>query len=35
MSQNRPEADRHGVIAGFQAEGEPVLAGLIAERSPA
>ena len=35
MSQNRPEADRHGVIAGFRSEGESALAGLIAERSPA
>ncbi|MBP1178993.1 FMN-binding negative transcriptional regulator [Methylobacterium sp. PvR107] len=34
MSQNRPGADRDGVIAGFQAEGEQVLADLIAERSP-
>ncbi|MGH1572652.1 FMN-binding negative transcriptional regulator [Methylobacterium sp. P31] len=33
MSQNRPEADRTGVIAGFRAEGETVLAGLVAERS--
>lgn len=35
MSQNRPEADRHGVVAGFRSEGEPALAGLVAERSPA
>ena len=33
MSQNRPEADRHGVIAGLRAEGEAGLAGLVAERS--
>ncbi|MGU3667132.1 FMN-binding negative transcriptional regulator [Methylobacterium sp. A49B] len=35
MSQNRPEADRHGVIAGFRAEGASDLAGLVAERSNA
>jgi transcriptional regulator len=33
MSQNRPEADRTGVIAGFREAGETVLAGLVAERS--
>ena len=33
MSQNRPEPDRAGVIAGFEAEGETVLAGLVGERS--
>lgn len=33
MSQNRPEADRHGVIAGLRADGEAGLAGLVAERS--
>lgn len=33
MSQNRPEADRTGVVAGLQAAGETVLAGLVAERS--
>jgi transcriptional regulator len=35
MSQNRPEADRQGVIAGFRAEGETELARLVAERSGA
>lgn len=35
MSQNRAEADRHGVIAGFRSEGEAALADLVAERSPA
>ncbi|MCJ2137966.1 FMN-binding negative transcriptional regulator [Methylobacterium sp. J-026] len=33
MSQNRPEPDRAGVIAGFEAEGETVLAGLVGGRS--
>lgn len=33
MSQNRSEADRTRVIAGLQAPGENVLAGLVAERS--
>ncbi|MDP4002646.1 FMN-binding negative transcriptional regulator [Methylobacterium sp. NEAU K] len=33
MSQNRPEADRAGVIAGMQAEGETVLAAMVTERS--
>ncbi|TXN56973.1 FMN-binding negative transcriptional regulator, partial [Methylobacterium sp. WL18] len=33
MSQNRPEADRAGVIAGMRADGETVLADLVAERS--
>ncbi|MBE7244884.1 MAG: FMN-binding negative transcriptional regulator, partial [Actinomycetospora chiangmaiensis] len=33
MSQNRPADDRAGVIAGFEAEGETALAGLVAERS--
>ncbi|MGA7803589.1 FMN-binding negative transcriptional regulator [Bradyrhizobium sp.] len=34
MSQNRPEADRHGVIAGFREAGEAgeVLAALVAAR---
>ena len=33
MSQNRPEADRTGVVAGFRADGEAALAELVAERS--
>jgi transcriptional regulator len=33
MSQNRPEADRTGVAAGFREEGETMLAELVAERS--
>jgi transcriptional regulator len=33
MSQNRPEADRAGVVAGMRAEGETALAELVAERS--
>jgi transcriptional regulator len=33
MSQNRPEADRAGVIAGMRAEGETILADMVAERS--
>ncbi|MCJ2070708.1 FMN-binding negative transcriptional regulator [Methylobacterium sp. J-030] len=32
MSQNRPEPDRAGVIAGFRAAGEAGLAELVAER---
>lgn len=32
MSQNRPEPDRAGVIAGFRAAGEADLADLVAER---
>ncbi|TXN05204.1 FMN-binding negative transcriptional regulator [Methylobacterium sp. WL64] len=33
MSQNRPEADRAGVIAGMRADGEAALAEIVAERS--
>jgi transcriptional regulator len=33
VSQNRPEADRAGVVAGLSGEGEGVMAGLVAERS--
>ncbi|MCJ2123303.1 FMN-binding negative transcriptional regulator [Methylobacterium sp. J-077] len=33
MSQNRSEADRAGVIAGMRAEGETILADMVAERS--
>ncbi|SFL81659.1 FMN-binding negative transcriptional regulator [Methylobacterium pseudosasicola] len=33
MSQNRPEADRTGVIAGMRAEGETILADMVAARS--
>jgi transcriptional regulator len=33
MSQNRPEADRAGVIAGFAEEGDEAMAALIAERN--
>jgi len=33
MSQNRPEADRIGVVAGFRADGEEALAALVSERS--
>ncbi|CAA2159760.1 Protease synthase and sporulation protein PAI 2 [Methylobacterium brachiatum] len=33
MSQNRPEADRAGVVAGMRAEGETALAEIVAERS--
>ncbi|MDF2602598.1 MAG: FMN-binding negative transcriptional regulator, partial [Methylobacterium brachiatum] len=33
MSQNRPEADRAGVVAGMRAEGETVLAEMVTERS--
>jgi transcriptional regulator len=33
MSQNRPEADRAGVIAGMQTEGETILAAMVADRS--
>lgn len=33
MSQNRPEADRAGVIAGMRAEGETILADMVAEWS--
>jgi transcriptional regulator len=29
MSQNRPQADRDGVVAGLQAEGEPTVAGIV------
>ena len=32
MSQNRPEADRAGVIAGFRAEGGEAIAALVEER---
>jgi transcriptional regulator len=35
MSQNRPEADRSGVVAGFRQAGDVVLAGLVAERGEA
>ena len=35
MSQNRPEADRAGVIAGLRAEGHDALAEAVAERSDA
>lgn len=33
MSQNRPEADRAGVVAGMRADGETALAEIVAERS--
>ena len=35
MSQNRPEADQRGVVAGFREQGEAghVLANLVAERN--
>ncbi|MCJ2143638.1 FMN-binding negative transcriptional regulator [Methylobacterium sp. E-066] len=33
MSKNRPEADRAGVIAGMRAEGETILADMVAARS--
>ncbi|EIZ82715.1 FMN-binding negative transcriptional regulator [Methylobacterium sp. GXF4] len=33
MSQNRPEADRAGVVAEMRAEGETALAEIVAERS--
>lgn len=35
MSQNRPEADRSGVVTGFREQGEPgeLLADLVAERN--
>ncbi|MCJ2096192.1 FMN-binding negative transcriptional regulator [Methylobacterium sp. J-072] len=33
MSQNRPDADRAGVIAGMRAEGEAILADMVTERS--
>jgi transcriptional regulator len=33
MSQNRPEADRAGVVAGMRADGETALAEMVAERS--
>ena len=33
MSQNRPESDRIGVVAGFQADGEIALSALVSERS--
>jgi transcriptional regulator len=32
MSQNRPEADRAGVIAGFREAGDAAMAALVAER---
>jgi transcriptional regulator len=32
MSQNRPEADRAGVIAGFREAGDEAIAALVAER---
>jgi transcriptional regulator len=32
MSQNRPEADRAGVIAGFREAGEEAIAALVEER---
>jgi predicted FMN-binding regulatory protein PaiB len=32
MSQNRPEADRAGVIAGFREMGREAIAALISER---
>lgn len=35
MSQNRPVADRRGVIAGMAADGAADVSALIAERSPA
>lgn len=35
MSQNRPEADRSGVVAGMEADGTTEVAALVAERSPA
>jgi len=33
MSQNRPQADRAGVVEGFQEEGQETMARLVAERS--
>jgi transcriptional regulator len=33
MSQNRPEADRQGVVDGYASEGRIDLAGIVAERS--
>src|SRR5262249_43112820 len=33
MSQNRPEADRAGVIAGFREMGDDAIAALVAERN--
>ena len=33
MSQNRPEADRAGVVAGLRDQGETALADLVTERS--
>ncbi|MDP4025911.1 FMN-binding negative transcriptional regulator [Methylobacterium sp. NEAU 140] len=35
MSQNRPEADRRGVVDGLCADGAGAVAALVAERSPA
>ncbi len=32
MSQNRPEADRAGVIAGFREMGDEAIAALVEER---
>jgi transcriptional regulator len=32
MSQNRPEADRAGVIAGFRESGGEAIAALVEER---
>jgi transcriptional regulator len=32
MSQNRPEADRAGVIAGFREAGDEAIAALVEER---
>ena len=32
MSQNRPEADRTGVIAGFRETGDEAIAALVEER---
>lgn len=33
VSQNRPEADRVGVVAGFHEQGEAAMAALVAERA--
>jgi len=34
MSQNRPEADRAGVVAGLAAEGQDTVAAIVAEAAP-
>jgi transcriptional regulator len=35
VSQNRPEPDRRGVVAGLSQDGDDVMAGLVAERGKA